>query len=96
MSHTRFLLAVLPPPLFWFISQQLSGLLLHACRPSQGQTGAAIIAILSLAALGPAIAIFATARENTQRKAALLWSAIFALAIVYQGMAAILLPLCRS
>lgn len=96
MSRVRSLLIFLLPPLLWFGSQQLSGLLLHACRRSQGRIGAALIAVLCFAALGPALALMATPRSGAQRRAGLLWSALFALAIIYQGLAAMLLPVCRS
>ncbi|WP_143761463.1 hypothetical protein [Sphingobium chlorophenolicum] len=90
------LLIFLLPPLCWFGSQQLSGLLLHACYRSQGRMGAALIAIPCFAAMGPALSLGATPRNGAQRNAGLLWSAVFALAIIYQGLAAISLPACRS
>lgn len=89
-------------PFAWFASQQVSVFLLHArCTGADGslwQVSLALLAIFGLALFGPLLAlrVRSSSRSPWLIYGVFLWAGIFTLAILYQAMAALLLPACTS
>lgn len=99
--NTQALLLALPP-LAWFTSQQASSFLLHVrcggLQETRWQGSLALLVIFGLALIGPLIAlrVRSSSRSPWLVYGAFFWAGIFTLAILFQTMAALLLPTCVS
>ena len=100
-QNLRHRLLVILPPLCWFISQQSVIFFLHATCPNNRHGVSGVVEpIFSIAYLCLAVAVLALPKillydPGGHAWLPWLWTGIFAVAILFSGLAVLLLPSCH-